>query len=251
MITKAGSQYLLNYRLPTGDGNQNESFIDNSNFYQLFKAQLWHSGELVWQGFTNADNAIEGDAKPSLVHWDILCNKYNLKVSDATAFEIEEGGTGKIRYLGDNLQSNTKIPFANIIKCSITWNGKTYYGTIPIITAWVINNNYRIGLKDFTGFRYVMYTSDGVSPQYDNSHPFDFICQQQISNVWEDISTVPGEHEILYVSDAIGNYYPMNADTDTTPIKSNLLEALNSQVYTKDLANNLDSVLHLDMMEYV
>ena len=238
MITKAGSQYLLNYRLPTGNGNQSESFIDNSNFYQILKAQLWHSGELIWQGFTNADNAVDGDTKPSLVHWDILCNKYNLKVSDTTAFEIEEGGTGKIRYLGDNLQSNIKIPFANIIKCSITWNGKTYYGTIPIITAWVINNNYRIGLKDFTGFRYVMYTSDGMSPQYDNSHPFDFICQQKISNVWEDISTVPGEHEIFYVSDAIGNYYPMNADTDTEPIKSNLLEPLNSQIYTKDLAKN-------------
>ena len=238
MITKAGSQYLLNYRLPTGNGNQSESFIDNSNFYQILKAQLWHSGELIWQGFTNADNAVDGDTKPSLVHWDILCNKYNLKVSDTTAFKLEEGGTGKIRYLGDNLQSNIKIPFANIIKCSITWNGKTYYGTIPIITAWVINNNYRIGLKDFTGFRYVMYTSDGMSPQYDNSHPFDFICQQQISNVWEDISTVSGEHKILYASDAIGNYYPMNADTNTEPIKSNLLEPLNSQVYTKDLAKN-------------
>jgi len=85
--------------------------------------------------------------------------------------------------------NNFDKPLANIIKCSVVWQGKTYYGTMPIITAWVNNEikkknshdeeyyaSFKIGLKDFTGFRYVMYTSDGMTPQYDNSHPFEFIC---------------------------------------------------------------------------
>ena len=61
---------------------------------------------------------------------------------------------------------------ANIIKCSINWQGKLYYGTIPIITAWVKNNTYKINLKNYTGFRNVIYTNDGMFPQYDNVHPF-------------------------------------------------------------------------------
>jgi len=43
-------------------------------------------------------------------------------------------------------------------------------------------------------------------PQYDNSHPFEFICEEKINNIWEDVSTIPGDHEITYIPMAIGNY---------------------------------------------
>ena len=45
MITKAGSDYILNYGL---NSTANETTIGLSSGYQLFKAQLWQSGELVW-----------------------------------------------------------------------------------------------------------------------------------------------------------------------------------------------------------
>jgi len=91
-----------------------------------------------------------------------------------------------------------KTPEANIIKCSITYGGqgKTYYGTIPIITAWVkqeknekneYKEKYRIGLRNFTGFRHVLYTSDGINPQYDNSHPFEFYCEELIKKEGTEI----------------------------------------------------------------
>jgi len=49
MITKAGDSYILNYGLNTAD---EETTIGVEVGYQLFKAQLWHSGELIWEGMT-------------------------------------------------------------------------------------------------------------------------------------------------------------------------------------------------------
>ena len=239
MITTRGNSHSVNYSV--GTNLANETTFKTGDKKQLLKAQLWHSGELVWEGFSANENHLDD---LTMVHWQVLKNKYNSFKSDESAFKIEDedASSGYIKYMGNNFDK----PLANIIKCSIVWQGKTYYGTMPIITAWVnnsiIKNNdlalFRIGLKDFTGFRYVMYTSDGMTPQYDNSHPFEFICQQQIKGVWEDISTIPGDYQVFYNSKAIGNYYPMNAKANTEPINSDLLEALNSLVYTKDLTKN-------------
>jgi hypothetical protein len=37
------------------------------------------------------------------------------------------------------------------------------------------NSDYRINLIKNTGFRYVMYSSDGKSPKYDNATPFKLL----------------------------------------------------------------------------
>jgi len=177
MITHAGSRYILNYKL-NGQSqdftDRNESIIKTNEGYRLLKAQLWHNGELIWEGFTNADKALDNISVPALVNWEILRNQYSKGKYDDSVFEIKNGGTGYIQYNADN-QTDILTPSANIIKCSITWQGKTYYGTIPITTA-ITTENYRVNLKDYTGFRYVIYSSDGVLPQYDNSYPFEFIC---------------------------------------------------------------------------
>ena len=243
MITTRGINHIVNYGVGTF---RNETSILTGQKKQLLKVQLWHSGELIWEGVSIDENK---PADLTMVHWQVLKNKYNSSKSDESAFKIEneDAGRGYIKYMGNNFDK----PLANIIKCSVVWQGKTYYGTMPIITAWVNNEVkkknshdeeyyalFKIGLKDFTGFRYVMYTSDGMTPQYDNSHPFEFICQEQIEDVWEDISTVSGNYQVFCRSEAIGNYYPMNADPNTEPINSDLLKPLNSQVYTKDLAKN-------------
>ena len=232
VVTKAGNDYILNYGL---DSLANETNI-GTNAHQLFKAQLWHSGELVWEGFSAVDPAADQVTNPSSVHWEILRNKYNSSAQDDSAFEITDAGTGQIAYLGDHLDSAIETPLANIIKCSINWQGKLYYGTIPITTAWVSNDNYRINLKDYTGFRYVVYTSDGVMPQYDNSHPFEFICKEKINNIWEDISTILGDHEITYIPMVIGNY--LSTKDGQVIDNSNLLEILTSDVYRDGCAKN-------------
>ena len=232
MVTKAGSSYILNYGLNSA---AQETTIGAGTGYQLFKAQLWHSGELVWEGMTASTAAQDGVTKPSLVHWEMLRNKYNSSASDASAFNITNAESGYIAYSGDYLASAIEAPLANIVKCSITWQGKLYYGTIPITTAWTISDNYRVNLKDYTGFRYAIYTSDGMTPQYDSSHPFEFICEEKINGTWEDVSTVPGSHEITYEPIAVGNYL---STKDGSATDSDLLEILTSDTYRDGCAKN-------------
>ena len=232
MVTKAGGSYILNYGLNSA---AEETTIGAGTGYQLFKAQLWHSGELVWEGMTASTAAQDGVTKPSLVHWEILKNKYNSSASDASAFNVTNAGSGYIAYSGDHLASAIETPLANIVKCSITWQGKLYYGTIPIATAWTSSANYRVNLKDYTGFRYAIYTSDGMTPQYDSSHPFEFICKEKINGTWEDVSTVSGSHAVTYTPSAVGNYL---STKDGSATNSNLLEILTSDVYRDGCVKN-------------
>lgn len=239
MITKAGSKYFLNYGLGS---EQEEQEIGISSSYQFLKAQLWRSGgdEPIWQGQSISDIAKDRITNPTAVTWEILANKYSSSSSDASNFTVTNTNNGAIRYNGDTLASSITTPYANIVKCSITWQNKTYYGTLPIITAWTYSENYRINLKDYTGWRYAIYTSDGVLPQYDSSYPFEFIMLQKINNVWEDISLVTGSHATTFnVPIAIGTPTPIQNKKliEILGVTSSGTEDINS-IYRKDCAKN-------------
>ena len=162
---------------------------------RLFKAQLWQNGELIYD--TNTSAAGFG------IEWSILKNKYNKNYSDYSAFDITSAGI--ITYTPKT--SSTDLTQANVVKCSITYNGKLYYGTIPVITAYVSTVNRRITLQEYTGFRYVMYTSDGVYPSYDNTNPFEIICKEYTSGSWQNVSLVPGTNAINYNFNVISSIY--------------------------------------------
>ena len=107
---------------------------------------------------------------------------------------------------------------------------------MPIITAWVYNNNFRVSLKEYTGFRYVLYTSDGVLPSYDNTHPFEFVCKEKINNFEEDISLIEkGTHIIQYDASVIGN---IKSTFDGKISNSNNLTILSGNAYRKGLNKN-------------
>ena len=107
---------------------------------------------------------------------------------------------------------------------------------MPIITAWVYNNNFRVSLKEYTGFRYVLYTSDGVLPSYDNTHPFEFVCKEKINNFEEDISLIEkGTHIIQYNTSVIGN---IKSTFDGKISNSNNLTILSGNAYRKGLNKN-------------
>ena len=187
------TRYLVNF----GIGNTMSEQELSSGGNHLFKAQLWHSGDLVWQGYQISDEAIKDDITiPSSIVWTILANKYDKNHFDYSDFEITNSSDGNIKFVGENhLYSSFRTPAANIVKCSITYKDKTYYGTIPIITAWVYNNKFRVELKEFTGFRYVLYSSDGTTPQYDSSHPFEFILKEKIT------SEIPEDNNIVKITE--------------------------------------------------
>ena len=184
--SKGGKSYHLNY----GIGNDDHQTSIGNNALQYFNIQLWRNGELV-----------DLNDPAYTVVWDILKNK-----NEISNFELNNNG--KITFKQKNADN-----LSNIIKCSVTVKDteKTYYGTIPIITA-TVNENYQVQLKDNSGFRYVLYSSDGVSPQYDSANPFEIICKQKIGNNWEDISNISGnddesaEYKLSYIFDAASSW---------------------------------------------
>ena len=226
MIINRNGGYYLNYGL---NSTGTETEINTDKGRQLFKAQVWNNGELLWEGFS-IDNGI-GTA-PNLIHWSILSNKYSSLYQDESAFEVTNPLSGFIRYTGKFFSSITDrenpYSYANIIQCSVVYNGKTYYGTIPVITAITFDPNYNIKLQDFTGFKYVLYSSSGTTPQYDNTNPFIFVCQQKMDGIWVE------SKNIQYIPSSIGSI--KNNKTGTIIDKSNLLQLV--QYNRQDLQNN-------------
>lgn len=145
-----------------------------------FNVQLWHSGELIYNKSVSG-NSEEG--KPVTVNWSVLANKYNNQISDNTDITVN-ATKGVFSYKG---YTNNSSP-ANIIKCTVNYDGMIYYATLPLITAKISNSNYRVALKDHTGFRFATYSADGRRASYDNANPFELFLEQKINNVWEDIS---------------------------------------------------------------
>lgn len=185
MITKYEKEnsYHLNYGIE--NDNNATTIVPNKGAQKYFNVQLWRNGELV--NLTNSN-----DENTYTVLWENLKNK-----DEISNFEIDKD-SGYITFI----QSQPTLKnLSNIIKCSIIVKRKqdgdikTYYGTIPIITATVLNKDYQIQLKENSGFRYVLYSSDGVFPQYDTTNPFEIICKQKIGNFWEDISNISKEGE--------------------------------------------------------
>lgn len=186
IITKInGGDVKINYGIDSGDEDEESTLSGNQ---QLLKAQLWYKGQIVWQGFSKNDT---GTITPSEVKWSVLANKYNSSVSDASDFVINDATNGSMTYT----YSNSSDPKANIIKCAITYNNKVYYGTLPIMTAWVSNSDYRVKLKENSGFRYVLYAADGTNPEYSTAYPFEFLIEEvpqgtNVSNVSYATGTV-------------------------------------------------------------
>jgi len=46
---------------------------------------------------------------------------------------------------------------------------------MPVIVTTIYDDNYHIYLKPLSGFRYAVYSNDGMKPQYANI-PFEIIC---------------------------------------------------------------------------
>lgn len=147
----------------------------NPNSAKLFNIEIWKSGEKI-----NLNDTMT-------LAWEILQNKND--ISNLTINEV----SGQIGFT--NKFPTMKSP-ADIVKCTVTIEGKKYYATIPVIVVDIQNSIYSIQLKPLSGFRYAVYSNDGMKPQYANL-PFEIICQKKIDNIWEDISTNNISNNIL------------------------------------------------------
>ena len=133
---------------------------------QWFKVQLLRNGEKIYEGITNG---ISEEGSEIKVTWSMLQNKYTSSISDPSSITVTETGSFTYNgYLGKN--TNGGDP-ANIVKCQVIYKNLEYYATLPLITA-VTTDGSEIKLKKNTGFRYAVYTTDGIRPQYDDREPF-------------------------------------------------------------------------------
>ena len=169
---------------------------DNENYW--FKAQLWKNGECIFTGYRNG---ISTDAKPVTVTWKNLKNTL-----DNT--DISINSTGYCRYLGYH---PSNIP-ANIIGCEITYDGNTYYGSLPIPSA-EISGNRELKLVKNSGCKFIIYTSDGTNPQWDCTRPFELKVLQLIDGINEDITKIVNEYQLTYNWATQGRVYTVDANT--------------------------------------
>lgn len=167
---------------------------------KYFKVQLWKDGDKI---FDNTETGLSADGKDVIVNWSVLRNTYARNIQDSTSFEIN-AATGVIKY-NKYLSSSP----ANIIKVLVTYDKISYYATIPIVTIKLKDNKYRLYLKDNTGFKYAIYTSEGKTPKYDTSNPFELIVKKNIQgDIFEDISLKASEeYNVDYQWDYLGEIY--------------------------------------------
>lgn len=154
-----------------------------------FKVQLWHDGikifENVVSGNSNVEQDEEGNFKEVDVSWSILQNKYtNIPTKSQSSLITEDSNlsinaaTGAITF-----DATEYADPANIVKCTVTYDGMTYYDTMPVIVSRIENSNYTLKLKKNSGFRYAIYSTDGRYPQYDNNQPFEIITLNQDTDI--------------------------------------------------------------------
>lgn len=131
-----------------------------------FKVQLWRNGEKIFENNTSGDSA---EASPVELEWSILRNKYTSDILDVSAITITDSANGYFSYNG--YIGSASDP-ANIIKCRIKYKDLYYYATLPLITGYTNDTSLSLELEEYTGFRYAVYTTDGLRPQYDDRSPF-------------------------------------------------------------------------------
>lgn len=173
-----------------------------------FRAQLWHNENKI---LDSAETTNSAEGKTAKVTWSILKNKYLINLYDYSSLDIDST-TGLFAYSG----YNTNSP-ANIIKVTVEYDGVIYYATIPLITVKITDSNYRVSLKDDTGFMYAMYSADGQDPQYDNVNPFELIVTQNVgSDQWEDITKkTTSQYAVTYRWNYLGQIYDGNGWIDS------------------------------------
>ena len=149
----------------------------------------------------------------------MLQNVYSKEIKDSSNFTIDKN-TAAIAF-DDSIYENP----SNIIKCIITYNGVDYYATLPITIVRVVNEDYEVQLLENSGFREVMYTTDGQTPAYDNQ-PFELMVSQIVEGVKNDISRFnTSEFAVDYNWEVRGNTYYSDWQLERNLVKNTLRSA--------------------------
>ena len=140
--------------------NQLPYYYNNETNFDKLITEVYKGGEKI-------------AAKNYSCVWSTLINKNSKKI-----LTIDK----------NNAITGLTLSSCEIIKVAVSMGGKTIYATLPIIYCKQ-KDEYRISLKQNTGYQYVYYAEDGTNPQYDNKYPFTFIIEKEINDILQDVST--------------------------------------------------------------
>lgn len=182
-------------------GSGNTGTNDARTYKNWFKVELWEDAEKIFDGYSSS-----GDFT---VEWEVLANNYGnnggTDYKDNTIFTVSNSGSFGV----GNYSNGTNNP-ANIIKATITYQGKRYTATIPIVTVLLTNSQYQLTFKEGSGYNFVTYNSDGTQPKYDALSPFEVELLYKDGDTWVDISTSTSYKPPTYTWSTSGAVYTYN-----------------------------------------
>lgn len=192
------------YEVSTGTLN----YTPMTSPQQWVRAQLWENGEILFDGTQSDENFS--------LRWSILGNKYDYDTSDVSDLSIDML-RGVITCHG--YSENQENDVIDIIKVVITHDGIDYSAVYPIILANTKNSSYNISVPENAGYKFVTYSSDGRTPQYDKNNPFeihvfngevDVSDDQNITYTWRICGTIYEDEqwvkqELLKVKEQLRN----------------------------------------------
>lgn len=186
-----GTEYVLNI-LPNvkADDKANPLYAavtrTGANYYWNFtpatvgeylKLRIYKTGVLIYEGtdFGTAntmelfEEGEESSSSPEVqISWNNLIHNYSEKTKDISNIDISSP-TGKAIFTANFKEEDSP---ADLIQARVTYNDAFYSATAPIITAWTKDENTTISYVEGSGFTSVVYSSDGMFPQYNNKTPF-------------------------------------------------------------------------------
>ena len=178
-----------------------------NNLSKAFKVSAWENGNKI-----DDSNLLNNSLKN--IRWSFVNND-----NHGSLFSISGPLTSRnaqIKY--NKVLSSDEVGnvIGNILKVETTINGLKYYATKSIITVYnYFPNKYNIKVKKGSGFREVLYSSDGINPSYNERTPFEINVYKNINNTEEDVTNKTGQG-LSYTWSVVSNYLMLTESANNT-----------------------------------
>ena len=125
---------------------------------------------------------------------DLINSAQNVKwylpidIKNLTSYFSLQGTTGETVYLPiknsnvtlpidfNNIEydyTSNKLQISNILRAKYSVNDLVYYTQTPLVYVYTPSADYKLTLKDTSGYTFVKYTESGSNPKYDNDNQFE------------------------------------------------------------------------------
>ena len=207
------------------------------------RIQLWYNGIKIYEGTKSDDGSKVSTGKKLDLTWEMIGEKKNTPHN----ITVKNNGTNPPSWTAASTYNSTAT---DIVKAVVEYDGMRIVATAPIIYSANWNNtNYKVSLKEGTGFTHVVYSQDGLTPNYDSHTPFEISVQKLINGQWGDLT---GHSSLTYSWSVIGNLKIKSGYTNTAaavmfePVgKYNSEETNNAVVCTIKEGSTTIGTLHI------